>query len=118
MYRSASYLITRVSNSVKNYWRKLSPVLVWINNTIDDKTSIGTSSLIHIYMCIDEAYAVHPHIRISTGGAMCKFSKQKLNSISLAEAELVVMSEYLPLFIWLMVFLEEQVYAIEDNMIY
>ena len=69
-------------------------------------------------MCIDEAYAVHPHIRISTGGAMCKFSKQKLNSISLAEAELVVMSEYLPLFIWLMVFLVEHGYRIKYNIIY
>ena len=53
-----------------------------------------------------------------TGIIHSKLYNQKLNTKRLMEAELVGMGEYLPYNIWLMMFLEEQGYKIEENNIY
>ena len=47
-----------------------------------------------------------------------KSSKQKLNTKSLREAELVGMSGYISYNIWLVNFLKEQGYKIKENIIY
>jgi ribosomal protein S18 len=72
---------------------------------------------------VDASYAVHQDIKSHTGGAislgtgavMRKSSKQKLNTKSSMEAELVGASDYLPNTIWLKYFLEEQGYRIQEN---
>ena len=46
---------------------------------------------------------------------MCKSAKQKLNTKSSTEAELVGASDYLPNTIWAKYFLEAQGHTIEDN---
>ena len=45
-------------------------------------------------------------------------SKQKLNTKSSTEAELVGVSEYLPYNIWLINFMKEQGYSIQSNVLY
>ena len=75
---------------------------------------------------MDVAYAVHPNMRSHTGGAMSmgwgvlhsKSRKQKLNTKSSTEAELVGVSEYLPHNIWLMNFMEAQGYKVKHNILY
>ena len=47
-----------------------------------------------------------------------KSSKQKLNTKSSTEAEVVGLSEYLPYNIWLLHFLEAQGYPIKNNIVY
>jgi hypothetical protein len=54
-------------------------------------------------------------ISFGNGGLMCKSSKQKLNTKSSTEAELIGASDYLPNTIWLKYFLEAQGYAVESN---
>ena len=49
------------------------------------------------------------------GAISCKSSKQKLNTKSSTEAELVGASDYLPHTIWARLFLLEQGYAIDEN---
>ena len=46
---------------------------------------------------------------------MCKSTKQKLNTKSSTEAELIGASDYLPNTIWARMFLESQGYAITEN---
>jgi hypothetical protein len=66
---------------------------------------------------------VHRDMKSHTGGAMslgrgavmCKSSKQKLNTKSSTEAELVGASDYLPNTIWAKMFLESQGYTIQEN---
>ena len=50
-----------------------------------------------------------------TGGIICKSSKQKINTKSLTEAELVGASDYLPNAIWVKIFLMAQGHMIADN---
>ena len=121
-----TYLTTRVSNPTEDDWRKLTRALTFLKHTKDDLRVIGCDNLESVYTWIDAAYAVHPNMRSQTGGTISmgwgsihsKSSKQKLNTKSSTESELVGMSDYLPYNIWWVNFLNEQGYAIKNNTIF
>jgi len=72
---------------------------------------------------VDASYAVHEDMKSHTGGAisfgwgamMCKSTKQKLNTKSSTEAEVVGTSDFLPSNIWAQMFLEAQGYGLDEN---
>ena len=107
-------------------WKKLSRLLSYIRNTIDDKGIIGASSIQNLFTWIDAVYAVYKDMKGQTGGCMSmgygvihgRSSKQKLNTKSSTETEIVGMSEYIPYNIWLNMFLKEQGYNIMDNVVF
>ena len=75
---------------------------------------------------VDASYAIHDNMRSHTGGMMSfgigalhtKSTKQKLNTKSSTEAELVGVSEYLPYHIWLINFLEHQGYKVKEKLLF
>jgi hypothetical protein len=75
---------------------------------------------------VDASYAVHNDMKSHTGGVvlfgrgaiMSKSSKQKLNTKSSTEAELVGASDYLPYPIWGKKFLEAQGYVLKENIFF
>ena len=80
-----------------------------------------------LFTWVDAAYAVHHNMRSHTGGTMSlgwgtihnKSSKQKLNTKSSTEAEVVeVRSDYIQYNICLTNFLKEQGYEIQHNIVY
>ena len=79
-----------------------------------------------MYTWIDATYGVHDDFKSHTGGSISmgtgivhsKSSKQKLNTKSSTEAELVGTSEYMPYNVWLRIFLESQGYKINDNVLF
>ena len=121
-----AYLCTRVSKSTTDDWTKLRRVLQFAKQTVKDKRIIGAKSLTELYTWVDAAYATHPDMRSHTGGMMslghgavhCRSAKQKLNTKSSTESELVGLSDYLPYNIWTRMFLEEQGYALKSNVIF
>ena len=123
---AAAYLTTQVNNPDVDDWKKLLRVLSYLSNTIDVIRVIGCKDLSHIFTWVDTAFAVHPNMRSHTGGAMSlgwgvihsKSSKQKLNTKSSTETELVGVSEYLPYNIWLINFLKYQGVVIKQNVTY
>ena len=52
------------------------------------------------------------------GMVHCKSSKQKLNTKSSTESEIVGLSDYMPYNIWFTNFMKEQGYEIEKNVVY
>ncbi len=48
----------------------------------------------------------------------CRSSKQKLNTKSRTEAEVVGVSEYIPVNLWLTMFLKEQGYDLSKNVVF
>ena len=98
----------------------------YLKQTINDVRIIGCDDLTSIFTWIDAAFAVHPNMRSQTGGIMsfgwgalhARSSKQKLNTKSSTEAELVGLSEYIPYNIWLTNFLKEQGYEMKHNIVY
>ena len=126
MELTTSFLTTRVSKPTQEDWGKLKRAVTFLNQTKGDKRIIGCDDITSLYTWIDAAYAVHSNMRSQTGGAMsmgwgtihCKSSKQKLNTKSSTESELVGLSEYLPYNLWWVNFLQEQGYPIVNNVIY
>lgn len=65
---------------------------------------IGCDNLQDLYTWVNAAYAVHPNMRSHTGGLMSmgygsihtRSAKQKLNTKSSTESEVVRLSDYLP----------------------
>ena len=87
---------------------------------------IGADGINVLKTYVDASYAVHPDIRGHTGGAMSlgkgvfhtKCAKQKLNTKSSTETEVVGASNYLPWTLWATRFLKEQGYTLTDNIFY
>ena len=121
-----AFFTTRVTEPTTDDWKKLKRILTYLSNTINDIRRIGCDSLVHIFTWVDAAFAVHPNMRSQTGGTMSfgwgvlhgRSSKQKLNTKSSTEAELVGMSEYLPYNIWLLNFLHAQGCKVHSNILY
>jgi hypothetical protein len=75
---------------------------------------------------VDASYAVHPNMRSHIGATMTlgkgsPYSisrKQKINTRSSTEAELVGVNDAMCLIIWTRLFLEAQGYKVKDNVVY
>ena len=114
------FLATRVSQPVEQDERKLRRLLEYIHGSIDLTLTIGATDLQHLHTWVDASYGVHPNMRSHTGGLVsfgiggltCRSSKQKLNTKSSTEAELVGASDYLPHVVWILNFLRAQGYPV------
>ena len=123
---AVAFLTTRVSKSDIDDLKKLKRVLSFLHQTKDDVRIIGAKSVQELYTWVDAAFAVHNNMRSQTGGAMsfgygmihCRSSKQKLNTKSSTEAELVGTSEYVPFSIWMALFMEAQGYKLSKSVLF
>jgi hypothetical protein len=99
-----AFLCNRVSCSTEKDWLKLKRVLEYLRGTLDEFLTLGADNLGNMRRWVDTSYAVHKDMKSHTGGfvsfgrgaVMSKASKQKLNTKSSMEAELVGASDYLP----------------------
>jgi hypothetical protein len=74
---------------------------------------------------VDASFAVHPNMRGNTGGCLTKghgfpisvSTKQKLNTKSSTEIELVGVNDMMPIIIWTRYFLLEQGYRVVENLL-
>jgi Reverse transcriptase (RNA-dependent DNA polymerase) len=120
-----SFLCTRVSKCTKQDQAKLKRVLEYLNGTLHYKYILGADDLKKLRTWVDASYAVHPDMKSHTGGVMsfglggfvCKSSKQKLNTKSSTEAEVVGASDYLPNTLWIQMFLADQGYVLDSNIL-
>ena len=121
-----SFLSTRVRSPTTEDWGKLKRVLSFLQKTKEDRRIFGTNGFSELSTYVDAAYAVHPNMRSHTGGCMsfgrgivhAKSSKQKLNTKSSTEAEVVGVSDYAPYKIWMINFLKEQGYSLKKRILY
>ena len=115
---SLGFLRTRVGKSTEEDWEKLKRVLEFLAGTVDDVLTLGADGLAMLLSFVDVSFAVHNDMKSHTGGAttfgrgviMTKSTKQKLNTKSTTESEVVGASDYMPETIWLLRFLEGQGY--------
>ncbi len=115
-----SFLTTRVRNPDVQDWAKLRHLIEYLRNTTEMPLTLGATSegVMHWYM--DAAFAVHPNMRGHSGGAltlgigfpMSSSSKQKLNTQSSTESELVGVDDLMSLILWSRNFLQAQGYLL------
>jgi hypothetical protein len=125
MLLAVGFLCTRVSKSTVEDEGKLRRLLEYINGSIDKEYILGADDLERIRTWVDASYAVHPDMRSHTGGVIsfgrggliCKSSKQKLNTKSSTEAEVVGASDYLPHTLWVQMFMEAQGHTVKESIL-
>ena len=126
IHPTISVLCTRVKSPNKSDWDKLVHLLMYCNGTRSDKLILSADNLHVIKWYVDTAFAVHPDFRSHTGGGMTygrgmpvtKSIKQKLNTRSSTEAELVGSDDMSIMILWTKLFMEALGYKIEKNILY
>ena len=119
------FLCTRVSKCTVEDQAKLKRLLEYIKGTLHFKYTLGSDNMTKLRSWVDASYTVHPDMKSHTGGVMsfgrggliCKSSKQKLNTKSSTEAEVVGASDYLPNTMWVQMFLEAQGYVMTESVL-
>jgi len=100
--------------------------MVFLSETRNDELILSADRLDIIHWFVDTAFAVHPDFKSHTSGAMtlgrgCILNgsrKQKLNTRSSTEAELVGADDMSQLIFWTKLFMEAQGYEIKHNVLY
>ena len=123
---AGGFLTTKVSEPDEDDWKKLKRVLQYLRGTIDLVLTIGADDITKAKSWVDVSYAIHNDCRSHTGGAMSwgwgvlltKCQKQKLNTKSSTEGEIVGVSDFMPNMIWARMFLEGQGILLKENILY
>ena len=92
-------------------------MLKFLNGTVGDKLTLGAESLDQLLKFDDVSFAVHSDMRSHSGKAasfgrgvfMPMSRKQRINTGSSTEGEIVGVSDYAPNTIWLLKFLSARV---------
>ena len=98
----------------------------YLNGTRQLKHTMKASDLITVKWFVDASFAVHPDFKSHTGGTMtfgqgatqshCR--KQKLNTRSSTEAELVGADDVATMIFWTKHFLDSQGYEVKQNILF
>jgi len=121
-----AFLCTRVSKTTKQDQGKLKRLLEYIKGTLELEYTLGAHDLKKLRSWVDASYAVHPDMKSHTGGVFTlgkgaiygASTRQKINTKSSTEAELVGVAEVLPQILWTRYFLEAQGYSSENTILY
>ena len=119
-------LCSRVKNPNESDWTKLVRLMKYLNGTRKRVLTLSADDLRIIKWFVDAAFAVHIDFKSHTGatmtfgqGAVQSISrKQKLNTRSSTEAELVGADDASVMILWTKLFMEAQGYMIKKNILY
>ena len=111
--------MTRVKSPDVDDWKTLLQLLQYLNGTKELALTLNGSKNNDVKWWVDSSYAMHPDFKSHTGISLsmgkgtpvCVSTKQKLNTISSTEAELVGASDAMPPVLWTSYFLREQGYG-------
>jgi hypothetical protein len=117
---AVAFLCTRVQQPTRHDYNKLARVIKYLRGTRDLVLRLSADNLNIIKWWVDAAYGVHHDMRSHTGGVMslgtgaayATSNKQKLNTKSSTEAELVGIDDVLPQALWTKYFMEAQGYGV------
>ena len=121
-----SFLCTRVKGPDSDDYKKLARVMRYLRGSINLPLVLEADDVQVVKWWIDASFAVHPDMRSHTGGTMTlgkgavygTSTRQKLNTRSSTEAELVGVNDVMPQVLWTRYFLEAQGYEVKDSIIY
>lgn len=123
---AVAFLTTRVKGPDVDDYKKLARVLRYLRGSVKLTLTLEANDMTVMKWWVDGSYAVHPDMRSHTGGTLSlgKGSiystsvRQKLNTKSSTEAELVGVADVMPQILWTRYFLEGQGYDVSAATIY
>ena len=123
-----AYFTTRVIESNEDDWKKLVRMMQYLRQTREDRLTLEADGEKQTKWHVDASFAVHPDFRSHTGaimtmgrGAVTSIStKQKINTRSSTEAEIVGVDDVIGPMMWTNNFLKAQGYncdsiLLQDN---
>ena len=121
-----SFLTTRVKAPEEDDWGKLRRVLKYLHGTVYLPLTMDASEMRLVKWWVDAAFALHPDYRSHSGavlslgkGSVISMSrKQKLNTRSSTEAEVVGVDDASAQILWTNYFIKAQGYNIDSTMVY
>ena len=121
-----SAMAGRVKEPRQSDWDMLLHFMRFLKATWEDVLTLSADNLHVIKWYVDASFAVHPDFRSHSGGvmtmgegaiqSMCQ--KQKLNTQSACTVELVSADDASSGILWTKLFMEDQGYEIEQNILY
>jgi hypothetical protein len=123
---AVAFLTTRVKAPDQDGYKKLSRVLKYLRGTQDMSLTLEADNMAVTKWCVDGSYAVHPDMKSHTGGMLSMGKgavygtsiRQKLNTKSSTEAELIAVNDVLPQVPWTRYFLQAQGYDVSTSTIF
>ena len=113
---AVAFLSTRVREPDEDDWKKLLKMMMYLNGTKDLVLTLSADKANVVKWYVDASYAIHPDMKSHTGSVLtmgggaiqAKSVKQKINTKSSTEAELIAGDDILPDALWTGYFLKEQ----------
>jgi hypothetical protein len=122
---AVAFLCTRVKSPDVNDWKKLGRGIMYLRGTPDLPLTLKAGDMSILKWWIDASFATHADMKSHTGvmltlgkgAAYAASTKQKLNTKSSTESEVVGVDDRMPQVLWTRYFLEAQGYAIDESII-
>ena len=123
---AVAFLCTRVQKPDIDDWKKLGRVMKYLRGSAELELTLEAENMNVIKWWADGAFAVHDDYKSHTGGVMMlgkgavysTSTKQKINTKSSTEAELVAVDDVIGQVIWTRNFLEAQGYNVGASTIH
>ena len=123
---AVAFLCTRVNQPDRDDYKKLGRVMRYLRGSLHMPLTLEATQTNIIKWWVDASFAVHPDMRSHTGGVMTlgrgavysTSTRQKINTRSSTESELVAVNDVMPQILWTRRFLDAQGYGSTDSIIY
>lgn len=123
---TVAVLSTRVKKPKESDWQKLVRMMKYLNGTKKFHLTLSIDNLRVLKWLIDASFAVHPDfsshsgmvMKMGDGAIQSGSMKQKLNTRSSTEAELVAVDDFAAKILWTRLFIEDQGYEVDKNILY
>ena len=123
---TVAVLSTRVKAPTETDWKKLTRMMEYLKATSKMTLKLRADNLQVVKWYVDASFAVHPDYRSHTGAVMtlgegsiiAMSKKQKLNTRSSTEAELVGADDAVTMILWTGLFMEQQGYPLDKNILF
>ncbi len=120
-----AFLTTRVRAPDRDDWEKLRHLVEYLRRDHARALVLGAKNNGLLMWYVDASFAVHPNMRGHTGGGLTMgrgfpisvSTKQKLNTRSSTESELVGVDDMMPIILWTRYFLLSQGYGVVKNLL-
>jgi hypothetical protein len=121
-----AFLTTRVHEPGKDDWTKLVHLMRYIRGTRTMPLILSANGSGILKWWVDASFAVHPNIRGHSGGGLSlgrgfpvvSSTKQKLNTRSSTETDIVGADDFMPAICWTRYFMKAQGDGVKDNVLF